>query len=493
MAKHRLVALGDSLTQGFMSGAICTTDLSYPAMIAQALGLSSAQFRFPVFIAHGGLPVNIELLLRRLEHQYGADLEALEFLGAPFQLRSWMDEIEDYWERGTGTQPANVAGTFHNLASWGMTVDDALYLTAGYCAQRCQEPATDNLFNQVPENAFFRTALTVLNPGQRPELMDRTAIGCARDLAADGGIENLIVNLGANNALGTVTNLQVHPTDDRILADPIGARNQFNLWRPEHFAAMYRKLADELDGVGAERVFLATVPHVTIAPLARGVGTKREDRLADDPRYFKYYTYFWITDQAFEPDNHPCLTGEEAKQIDATIDTYNATIRQVVEERRARGRQWFVVDIGGALERIAYRRYREIGMEPPGGPYEYPPGWLAALEAEHLPILTTQYLGVANDRINRGGLFSLDGVHPTTMGYTLVAHEFITAMRQAGVAFVNPVSGSPRPAANDLDYARYLRRDTLVRTPPRLFDDGIRILNWLEDWVGVGSILAKVY
>jgi hypothetical protein len=402
-----------------------------------------------------------------------------------------MDQIEDHWERGPGTQPANVAGTFHNLASWGMTVDDALYLTAGYCAQRCQEPTSDNLFNQVPENSFFRTALTVFNPAQRSELMDRTALGCARDLAADGGIENLIIALGANNALGTITQLQVHPTDDRVLTDPIGLRNTFNLWQPAHFATMYRKLAEELDAVGAERVFLTTVPHVTIVPLARRVGTTRADRLPDDPHYFKYYTYFWITDKAFDPSDHPHLTGQQAKQIDATIDTYNATIRQVVAERQQRGQQWFVVDLGGALERIAYRRYREIGEEPPGGTYEYPSGWLAALQAENLPVLTTQYLGVAKDRINRGGLFSLDGVHPTTMGYSLMAHEFITVMIQAGVTFAKASSGNP--AVSDLDYTRYLRRDTLVRTPPRLFDDGISILNWLEDWIGVGSILAKVY
>jgi len=493
MAKHRLVAIGDSLTQGFMSGAICATDISYPAMIAQALGLDSAQFRFPAFTMHGGLPVNIEHILRRLEHQYGADIEVLEYLGASFQLREWMDAVEDFWERGGGTQPVPMAGTFHNLASWGMTVDDALYLTAGYCAQRCQEPTSDNLFNQVPENSFFRTALTVLNPAQRADLMDRTAIGCARDLAADGGIENLIVALGANNALGTVTRLQVSRTDERVLSDPLGTRTEFNLWQPEHFAAVYQKLAAELDAIGAERVFLATVPHVTIAPLARGVGTQREARLPDDLRYFRYYTYFWITDQAFDPDQHPHLTGEQAKQIDATIDTYNQTIRAIVAERQARGQEWFIVDIGATLERVAYRRYREVGLEPPGGAYEFPTGWLAALSEANVPVLTTQYLGVQNQQIVRGGLFSLDGVHPTTMGYTLLAHEFMRVMRdQAGVQFYHPITGADRTSVVDIDYARYLRRDTLVRMPPQLFDDGIAILNWLEDWVGVGSLLAKV-
>jgi len=36
--RHRLVAIGDSLTHGFRSGATFNTDLSYPALIARELG-----------------------------------------------------------------------------------------------------------------------------------------------------------------------------------------------------------------------------------------------------------------------------------------------------------------------------------------------------------------------------------------------------------------------------------------------------------------------
>ena len=36
--RNRLVAIGDSLTHGFQSGAIFNTDLSYPAIIAAELG-----------------------------------------------------------------------------------------------------------------------------------------------------------------------------------------------------------------------------------------------------------------------------------------------------------------------------------------------------------------------------------------------------------------------------------------------------------------------
>src|SRR5689334_15865852 len=63
---HRLVVLGDSLSHGFQSAAIFNTDISWPAIVAYELGWLD-QFRYPVYGGPGGLPLNLELLLRRLE------------------------------------------------------------------------------------------------------------------------------------------------------------------------------------------------------------------------------------------------------------------------------------------------------------------------------------------------------------------------------------------------------------------------------------------
>jgi hypothetical protein len=64
--RHRLVTIGDSLTHGFQSGAVFNTDLSYPAIIAYELGWFD-QFRQPSYPGFGGLPLNLEFLLRDLE------------------------------------------------------------------------------------------------------------------------------------------------------------------------------------------------------------------------------------------------------------------------------------------------------------------------------------------------------------------------------------------------------------------------------------------
>jgi hypothetical protein len=76
----------------------------------------------------------------------------------------------------------------------------------------------------------------------------------------------LIVLIGANNALGTVIDLKVKWSREGF--DGIGAKGAFKIWRPAHFAIEFDRLAEAVQAVGARHVIWATVPHVTIAPVA---------------------------------------------------------------------------------------------------------------------------------------------------------------------------------------------------------------------------------
>jgi hypothetical protein len=67
---NRLVAIGDSLTHGFQSGAIPNTDISYPAIIAYEMGWYDL-FRKPNYFGFGGLPLKLEFLIRELEKEFG--------------------------------------------------------------------------------------------------------------------------------------------------------------------------------------------------------------------------------------------------------------------------------------------------------------------------------------------------------------------------------------------------------------------------------------
>jgi hypothetical protein len=66
---HPLVTVGDSLTHGMSSGAVFDTRLSWPAIVARSLrvNLSMPDYAGPL----GGIPFNIEGLLRGLQDEFG--------------------------------------------------------------------------------------------------------------------------------------------------------------------------------------------------------------------------------------------------------------------------------------------------------------------------------------------------------------------------------------------------------------------------------------
>src|SRR5215471_20154022 len=98
-ARHRLVSLGDSLTHGFQSFAIFNTDLSYPAIVARALGWYD-QFRHPRYPGFGGLPLSLEHLVRELERAFGSDHAWFELPAEAADAYHIIHQIRQYWEHG---------------------------------------------------------------------------------------------------------------------------------------------------------------------------------------------------------------------------------------------------------------------------------------------------------------------------------------------------------------------------------------------------------
>jgi hypothetical protein len=473
---HRLVTIGDSLFHGFQSGAVFHTDLSVPSIIAYELGWLD-QFRYPVYGGPGGLPLNIELLLRELEQRFGTRLDWWEVPLALFGARQWMDEVEDYWERGPGSAISQVTAIKHNLAMYGWDLRDALEVTARISQDRLGHPK-DDLIQQIVENDSQRAALRVYPTAPEAALsltMFTAAAQLGADTAggqADHGIETLVVFLGANNALATVTQLLAVWSDDGY--DDLDRKGTFTIWRPTHFSAELNKVAEQVRTISACHVIWCTVPHVTVPPIARGVGPKIEP----GSRYFPYYTRPWISERDFDLRQDPHLTSQEVRAIDSAIDQYNDAIVDVVSAARTAGVDWYVYDVAGLLDRLAQRRYiDDILARPPWWqPYPLPPE-LQALT----PVLDSRFLtGDGGGGRATGGLFSLDGVHPTTVGYGILAQELITVMRRAGVEFRLP-NGAARPDPVTVDFTRLIRRDTLITRPPQNLTSGLGILGWADE------------
>ena len=474
VAKHRLVTLGDSLTHGFQSGAIYNTEISYPRIIAWEMGWDD-QFRYPKYGGPGGLPVNIEFLLRRLEREFGNELNWWELASAAFSVRSTMDEIEDYWERGAGAHPLPINGIHHNLGIYGWDVRDALSRTATFCAQAIQTPKDDWL-SQIVENANDRAALRVLPrvaPGAAAGL---SSVDAAQALGQDGGIETLIVFLGANNALGTILHAKVRWSQAGASGkdyQDLKLKQAFTVWDPEHFRVELQELEQRIAQIPALNVIWATVPHVTIAPLARGVGRK----VAPGSRYFPFYTRPWIDDDHFDPKDDPRITENEARAIDSAIDQYNEDIVDVVKRARTAGRRWFLLDMAGVLDRLAARRYMEDPLARPAWwqPYELPPALQQLVPPPNAKFFTSGPAGRS-----AGGIFSLDGVHPTTIGYGIIAQEFINVMQLAGVPFHFGDGFTPRHGPVLVDFKRLIALDTLISNPPHSLSSDLKLIGWFD-------------
>jgi hypothetical protein len=496
----KLYTNGDSIAQGFMSLAAARTELSFSTLIARCFGLApGVDYLLPAWGA-GGIPINIERLLRTLERLYGSDISGvIEWPSAVVTINQMMDEVEDYYERGPGNIALPQAGPtqwFPNVAVAGFTIADAWLVTPRWCLRRiASEEAERGLFTEagdgffaLPNRRFERTAHAVLNPSRSSDFNDFSQLQWLKFHVEREGIENVLLWLGSNNALGTVVRLRIAETGSapkHPLEMTVDERNPYNLWTPQHFEDEYDELlrrVHEILSSDANRtpdckVFVATVPPVTIAPLAKGVGG--ELRVPDpfgvvqpSAIYYEYYT-FVIFGLDYARRGHR-LTQAEALHIDRYIAQYNASIRSLVDkyntlsEEAGRGVQYIIVDIANQLLRLAFKRNN-------GQPtYPMPPEVLDKASQLGRPVVSTAYYHV--DRrgvLQAGGVFSLDGVHPTAIGQGLIAHEFIQTLEQSGVAI-------PRR----LDWDAIFASDSLYANPislmPELYEN-TRLADMLLD------------
>lgn len=498
---HRLVTIGDSITHGFQSAAIFNTHISYPAIIAYEMGWSG--LRFPTYDAPGnGLPINLEWLAGKINQEFGDRIDWWE-LPAVFSLRKYLDEIEDYWERGAGAKLPEQKEINHNLAVYGWDLRNTLSRTAKTCQDIIKEhPAKNDFLRLVVEYHNERAALRVLNWARDAQGNALAPLDAAAALGAEGidggdGIETLIIFIGANNALGSILTFNVCWSGDDY--KEMDKNDKYTVWRPSHFKAELHEIVEKVKSIRARHVIWATVPHVTIAPFARGVNKDQAgNKVRPGSRYFPYYTLPWISDAEFNPKRHPHLTEQEARAIESAIDQYNDYITEVVRQGRQQNKDWYLIDIAGLLDRLAYKRYLQDDDAQPswwnevGGKYELPLE-LKQLQPPQPPPDSRFFISDSTGR-KQGGLFSLDGIHPTTIGYGIVAQEFIKVMQIAGVKFFESDGTTERTGEIKVDFNRLITLDTLISNPPRSLANVLDLIRWIDTNFNIfGSMLRSNY
>lgn len=449
----KLFTIGDSISQGFMSAAAARPDLCYSTLLADMLGMKPGiapddaypYAEWPL----GGHPINFEILLRRLAADFGSDIGGpFEWTAAVTRIHQELDKVEDYYERGPGSHRrpyTNSLGNdgfrfFPNVSVRGFDITDSWQVTPNLCFEAIAKNRRTNrdnwLHRQIPSESFYRTALRVLNPSMDKAFDDFSQMDWLEAHASGEGIDNTIVWLGANNALASLTKLKINQTSIDGSAKPASKTHfekrdeKWNLWHPSDFKYDYEELASRLSRVMSKnkaedwKVFIGTIPLITICPLAKGVGPVQY--FEGEGNYYKYYTWFPF-EESFAQEGGPHLTMNDARHIDRCIRAYNEIIKATVDglNRNLEKSRYFVVDIASHLNDLAWKR------NSGNPPYQFPDYF------DYIyPNVNTRYYHADQFGIlKQGGIFSLDGVHPSAIGQGLIAWEFQKVMAKVGVKF----------------------------------------------------------
>ena len=152
----KLVAIGDSITQGVMSGAISRPKYSYPALIAKAMGLEvwmpdgkneepnhQNVFSVPYFPGIG-LPLNIEELFKAIGPDFDSCIDAKELKGRLLSFLEFIDHFRDSYR----LSEVNYDGIYHNLAVLSFQVFHSFTINSA-CYKELVEENEKNIDKQL--------------------------------------------------------------------------------------------------------------------------------------------------------------------------------------------------------------------------------------------------------------------------------------------------------------------------------------------------------
>jgi lysophospholipase L1-like esterase len=429
----KYVAIGNSLTAGFQSGSLVDVHqkYSFPKLIAGQLGIGT--FEQPT-VSYPGMP-NI-MVLESLTGDVG-------------------------YAEGTGAPTNSLYGApYNNLGIPGALLNDILTAHDSLdCTQALMDAGANPAFDLVLRNPNLGGNFTVF---QQAKILQPTLI---------------TMWIGNNDVLGFATSGGVSPTD------PTPSTT---------FQFLYNQLADSIAGLGAT-VAVATIPNVTDIPFFTTIGpmmvagikaAMQADTLHQIQGLFYQMHGEFIASGLVDStgDNAPLITllggsytsllgmptGQWYRDLAASQglsinQVYNPLQAQGIDSTQAFGfhpqnpwpdaltldagevetAQNAITDFNGFIETAATQKgfaffdaYTFFGDVAVNG---YTP------DQADLGDLTAAYIS--------GGLFSLDGVHPSNVGYAILANEFIKAINAefdiniTEVNLRNVMGGAQAPAS----------------------------------------------
>ncbi|UCF68214.1 MAG: SGNH/GDSL hydrolase family protein [Acidobacteriota bacterium] len=420
----KYVAIGDSLTAGFTDGGLVETyqETSYPALLHERFS-SVAPFEQPL-VSEPGIPPLLELLSLLSGPVIGPKGEEP---GVPLNLG-----LERPYDN-MGIPGASVRHFVRNRVELGEMDDvpglyDLIVRPSAFINPQTELPFTaleHALLNQPTFVTLWLGNNDVLGAATSGIIIDGVTLttrasfeedyGQVVDAVAASGAQMAVASIPDVTTIPFVTTLErfavypgrgeetppdAEPLIGQVL--PLFGPDGFQLREGDNVLLTASCYTAQGCGFGIAVPFVGEPPNVTVGAIRDCLGPGSVE----------------ICPFGFLP-NHAVLGAVEARLVKARTEELNEVIRAKADEVGAA-----YVPTGEYLARLS-----EQGLNLAGIPY------------------STEYI--------LGGLFSLDGVHPTALGYALVANEFIRVINETFGAGLTPVSLTPfvfgseqAPAAN---------------------------------------------
>lgn len=395
-AGARYVAVGNSLTAGFLDGGLIQSGqaYSYPNLIAAQLGLSSAQFTQPWIAAPG---------IGSSAASPGNVAGVLYFNGSSIAV---LDETPLAQVQSTLLLAARQPTQYHNLGVPGATLADGLN---AYSAATSAS-GTNSFFDFVNRASFFgNRALTTDVQGTPVTYQSASMVYQA--IAKGGALATFW--LGNNDVLGPAMSGE----------PPAGFGNPLSVGA-QTFQARYTATLSVLAGGLRQRnndlkptIIVANIPAVASTPyfvpkavfdafVTSQIGVPWPGGYTESGvQYVLFPALSWVAAQAAAEDFDPIpasltLDAGETTDVDTATTVFNQIIAGVAAAVDGAG----VADVA-VMDANALLSGR------------------SAAEKTHFLFLLGQGLTVTQAAATT--LFSLDGIHPNPHGYGVVANAFI--------------------------------------------------------------------
>mgnify|MGYP002633367656 CR=1 FL=1 len=412
-----MMAIGDSLYQGVRSLTIKngTNQLSAPALAAEALGI---RHKFSCPDPKRPILVNMEAWLRMLPGIDG--------------VKQDMAGNVDYWF----ARPASPSGRllFENVAVASSTIAD-LYSTTWQTSDDYLRALPNGTRGKIKKLTFdgldlagimlaLNTRFT-LNPSGKAAFKQLSQV----ELAAARKPKRLLVNIGANNGLW-----------DMAFGAKAGTRMVFKA-DLRQLAARLQALPAEVEHIYFNNLALpSTVPN--LMPLPDMVEWDEANKPGKGNYYRKYENRFGLA--------HGSLTGAQLKTLDDRVALANREAQDILKNTFGTDRRLHFVDLAKSMTKYDAKHQRRTASN--------------VIKLKNNKTITNVMLNAGLfGGFRRGGTQGLDGMHPTVVGYAIMAQQVLAAIRRA--------EPGANPAKIDLDDA--YSRDKLLNNMPWVWNMGL--------------------